>query len=137
MLQAILFAGVVAGQDPLMVVSEPPSPLYTGARTFAACGRVEVEIEYFNSSAKGLQRLEGDVSFSRKGKSINNVLDWIRAESTYVDRIGFWCDAENIINVAINTASKSGGEVRWTIRVDERLEVSLSGPEPVEEEIRP
>lgn len=137
MLVELLTTGFMLSQDPIAVVSEPPVPFYDGAKRFAACGRVEVEINYFNSSAKGLQKLEGKASFSHKGKSINDVLGRIQAESSYVDRIGFWCEAENVINVAIDAVSKEGGEARWILTVDERLEAKLSGPEPFDEESRP
>lgn len=137
MFVALLFAGAMAGQNPLTVVSDRPPPLYTGARTFAACGRIEVEIEYYNTWTKGLQKLEGKAAFSRKSIPLSSELNRIQRESVYVSRVSFWCEAENDMRIAIETSAREGGHKRWVMSVDERLEAKLSGPEPVEEEIRP
>jgi hypothetical protein len=137
MLLAILIAGLAAGQNPLTVVSEPPSPLYSGARTFAACGRVEVEIEYFNRWAIGLQKLEVKAAFARKSRSLTGELSTVHGQSEYVDSVRFWCTGEDEISVAIITVSKKGGLLRSVLTVDERLEAKLNGPEPFDEERRP
>ncbi len=117
-----------------MVVSDRPPPLYTGARTFAACGRVEVEIEYFNSWAKGLQKLQGKAAFARKSRLLAGELSRIQRESDYVSAVSFWCEAENDMRIAIETSARDGGHKRWVLSVDARLEAQLSNPEPVEEE---
>ncbi len=137
MLLELLIFGIALSQDPILVVTGRPPPLYTGARTFSACGRVEVEIEYLNTWAKGLQKLEGRSSFARKAKSMNAELSRIQRESTYVNNIDFWCEAENVAGIAIHTVSKEGGDWRWILTVDERLDVKISGPEAINEESEP
>lgn len=119
-----------------MVVSDRPSPVYNGAKTYAACGRIEVEIEYYNTWAKGLQKLEGKASYARSGKSLGSALSRIQRESVYVSDVAYWCETENDMRVAIETAAREGGHKRWVLSVNERLDVSLAGPEPVEEGLR-
>lgn len=129
--------GGCTSQDPILVVKERPPPLYVGARTFAACGRVEVEIEYYNSWTKGLQKLQGRVSYARKAKSMNAALSQIQRESDHVEDVGFWCESENTLQAAITTVAKEGGSARWILTIDERLEVDVAGPEAIPEEIVP
>lgn len=126
----------MVGLGTLTVVSDRPPPVYSGAKTFAACGRIEVEIEYYNSSAKGLQKLAGKASYARQRKSLNENLSIIQRDSVYVSRVAYWCETENEMMIAIETAALEGGQKRWVLSVNERLAVSLESPVSMDEEVQ-
>ncbi|MFZ5618614.1 MAG: hypothetical protein ACOZAA_14965 [Pseudomonadota bacterium] len=128
MLSVLLAVGFMAAQDTDIILIERPVPLTDGGSRRALCERVEVEIEYANSWAKGVQRLEGYVSFSGKKKDISAILSDIRRTSAKINDVTIWCEDLNVAAVAIDVAATDGGDQRWLLTVNEKLNIAVEGP---------
>lgn len=127
MLISAIASIILNGVDADIIIRERPSPLSDGAAVFAICERVEVQIEYRNSWVKGVQVLKGRISFARKAKEIDGVLWDIRRQSARINNVAINCEAENTARIVIQSAGIDGGDLEWTLTVDERLQVRSEG----------
>jgi hypothetical protein len=125
MFSALMIIAALGVQDTDIILRERPLPLVeTGART-ALCGRVEVSIEYENSWEKGVLKLDGKASYARSGKSLAPVLNDIRRRSGNINDVRISCEDENVVRVTINAAGVDGGDYRWVLIVNAKLDVSI------------
>lgn len=130
MLLVLLAVGFMAAQDTDIILTERPAPLTDGGSRRALCERVEVEVEYENKWAKGVQKLEGRVSFARQGKDMSATLNEIRRVSANINDVRISCEAANVARVTIDASGVDGGDLQWVLTVNERLEIEVEGPWP-------
>jgi len=129
MLLTFLIAGMVAVKEPDIILIGRPVPTVEGARKFITCGRLEVSIEYRNVWQKGVQLLDGRMSYARQGESMADVLDSIKPQLNSIYRVDLACANIDEVEAQISADLPDGGYRRWVLKINQRLEVTVKTEE--------
>ncbi len=126
MLTILLVVGMLAANEPDIILTERPVPSAEGAEKFITCGRLEARLEYQNVWQRGVPVLEGRMSYSGHGESLASVLDDIKPQLNSIYKIDLECLKIDEIEARISgDLAGDKGYRRWVLTIDQKLDVAV------------